>query len=173
MDLLSDIRSVLEGAGYATFSPRPDSTFLYFEDISIMGYLQILPSVKEIINNWEGIQDGFLKTNASRFQRDAQKAWNLYTILLTSQVGENEEVANLLEIEEDFRSTRKIMRAGIVTRGDVLTVLSPILPLENIQPVGITDANELLRERLGKSDLILQNIVTDTTAKTIFQKLLE
>ena len=114
--LIDDVRTELEAAGFATLLPRPDSLALHFEDISIMGQIRVLGSADEIVAKWQVVQDEFLKHNAPRFLRDATKAWNLYTILLTAQTPAPEVAARLFSIEDDFRGSRKIARAGVTTR---------------------------------------------------------
>src|SRR5713101_742490 len=122
---LDEARSVLELAGFATFSPQPNSTFFHFEDISLMGHVRALATAEEIVAKWERIQDDFLSANAPRLVRDPTKAWNLYTVLLTAEPAAGAVPGRLFAIEEDFRGTRKIVRAGVVARQDILTALGP------------------------------------------------
>ena len=171
-NLLDNVRSVLDEAGYVTVSPQPDTDHLQFEDISIMGYVQTLPSVEAMLKSWKEIQDTFLRENATRFLRDATKAWNLYTVFLTEQPSTGTFAADLFAIEEDFRGTRKITRAGIVSRDDVLTVLSPLLPLQNLLSLGVRDAGKRLRDRLGAAHPVLTGLVTDASAEATAAALL-
>ena len=170
--LIDDVRTELKAAGFATLLPRPDSLALHFEDISIMGQIHVLGSADEIVTKWQVVQDEFLKHNASRFLRDATKAWNLYTILLTAQTPAPEVAARLFSIEDDFRGTRKIARAGVTTREDVAVALAPILPLRNVLAVGIVDAKERLVERLGAVTPVLCSLVNGVPPESIVATLL-
>lgn len=170
--LVDDVRVVLEGAGFATFAPRPDSLALQFEDISIIGLVHVLDTVDEILTKWQLIQDDFLRENASRFMRDTTKAWNLYTVLLTAEVPSHETAAWLFAIEDDFRGTRKIARAGVVSREDLTAALAPILPLSNVLAVGLVDAKQRLLERLAAVSPALRNLATGAPAEAIAASLL-
>ena len=170
--LVDDVRSVLEGAEFATFLPRPDSLALHFEDISVLGHVHVLDAADEILANWQVIQDDFLRANASRFMRDTTKAWNLYTILLTSETPAPNVAARLFAVEDDFRGTRKIARAGVVSREDVMSALAPILPLNNVLAVGLVDAKQRLLERLGAVTPILRSLATGAATEAIAASLL-
>src|SRR5689334_11500214 len=97
-----------------TWLPRPDANVLAFEDISVLGQVHVLDSAETILANWQLLQDTFLRDNADRLSRDASKAWNVYTVLLTSDSPNAEVSARLFSIEDDFRGTRKIARTGVV-----------------------------------------------------------
>src|SRR5687767_7890552 len=116
--IFDDVRSVLSTAGFSTSVPRPDLPIIYFEDISIMGHVHAVASANTIVSDWQMIQDEFLKTNAEQFLKDTNKVWNLYTILLTSEMASSDLATRLFAIEDDFRGTRKIARAGVTTRKD-------------------------------------------------------
>src|SRR5262245_2292274 len=114
-NLLSTVRSVLEHVGYRTIGIAPASTSLQFEDESVLGILHVSDSLQNLIDGWKDIQDTFLRDSSSRLLSDPLKAWNCYTVLLTSQPAKREDASALFQIEEDFRGTRKIVRAGIST----------------------------------------------------------
>lgn len=170
--LIDDVRSVLEGCGFATYMPRPDSLDLYFEDISILGHVHVLSTAADIVATWQIVQDAFLRDNASRFMRDTTKAWNLYTILLTADTSTSDVAARLFTIEDDFRGTRKIARAGVGSREDVMAALAPILPLRNVLAVGLVDAKQRLLERLGAVTPTLRSLATGAPAEAIAASLL-
>ena len=170
--LINDVRTELEAAAFSTLLSRPDSLTLHFEDISIMGQIHVLGSPDEIVAKWQVVQDEFLKRNASHFLRDTTKAWNLYTILLTEQTPAPDVAARLFSIEDDFRGTRKIARAGVTTRKDVAAALAPILPLRNVLPVGLVDAKERLVDRLGAVTPVLCSLVDGAPPESIVASLL-
>jgi hypothetical protein len=171
--IIDDARAVLESVGFATFLARPDASSLDFEDISIMGRLHVLESADQILKTWQSIQDQFLSENAEALGRDTTKAWNLYTILLTSEPPRADIEGRLFSIEDDFRGTRKIARGGIVSREDVTSALSPILPLQNVLPVDLADSKQRMLERLASVRPALRNLATGTSAESIVAALLE
>lgn len=165
--IVPEIRSIMELAGFATFAPRPDSSFLYFEDVSVMGHVHVLETAELIVQTWEAIQDDFLRNNAPRFAKDATKAWNLYTVLLSTEAASADMAPMLFAIEEDFRGTRKIARSGVVSRDDILVALGPLLPLNNLVSVGPTDARQRLLDRLGAANPALKLVLTESRPDAI------
>ena len=170
--LVDDVRTVLEAASFTTLWFRPDSSVLYFEDGTIMGHVHVLASGEEIVQTWEFLQDDFLRRNASQLLADPTKAWNLYTILLASQTSPVDLARKLLSIEDDFRGTRKIARAGVITKRDVAGALTPILPLQNVSSVALIDANGRLAKRLHSVAPSLQRLVTGGSTEALVASLL-
>lgn len=171
--LLDEVRSVLEGEGYQTYAPEPDASFFYFEDLSVIGQVQTPDTANEIIEHWESVQDTFLRTNAPKFLRDATKAWNLYTVMLTTDPGDKTVPARLFAIEEDFRGTRKIVRAGVLSRDDILSALAPLLPLQRLLVVGRPQARQRLAERLSLVHHALTPLTSNESAESIAAALIE
>jgi hypothetical protein len=165
--LIDDARSLLEGSGFATFVATPDARSLTFEDISVLGQVHALDSADDILANWQHLQDTFLRENAERLSRDASKAWNVYTVLLTRDSPNGEAAARLFAIEDDFRGTRKIARCGVLSRPDVTAALAPILPLQNVLSVGVIDAKDRLAERLRTISPALESLVGDASVESV------
>jgi hypothetical protein len=67
----------------------------------------------------------------------------------------------MLGIESDVNATRKIVRGGIITRGDAIQALAPILPLA-IGPhgQGEASADSVLREKLGPDERLLFELMS-------------
>jgi hypothetical protein len=149
-----------------TWLPTPDANVFVFEDISVLGQVHVVESA-EILADWQLMQDTFLRDNADRLSRDASKAWNVYTVLLTSDSPIAELSARLFSIEDDFRGTRKIARTGVLSRHDVTTALAPILPLQNVLAVGVIDARQRLAERLRTINPALESLVRDGSVESI------
>jgi hypothetical protein len=159
---LLDVRAVLESAGYRAQIPNPTAQHLYFEDSNILGIAYVLESVAAIIEQWEKLQDQFLRENAHRLLFDPLKAWNCYTVLLTSEQAAKEAASTLFMIEEDFRGTRKIVRTGMTTRTEMEESLAPLLPLRRILSLAPDDVRSRLTSRLGEPDNPLRALLTDT-----------
>ena len=170
--LLDDVRTALEAAAFTTLSLRPDSSFLYFEDSTIMGQVHVLASAAEIVETWESLQDNFLRRNASRLLVDTTKAWNLYTILLASHAPPIDLARALFSLEDDLRGTRKIARAGVLTKRDIAAALAPILPFHSVPSVAPIDASVALAERLHSVAPPLQGLVTGASTEALVASLL-
>jgi hypothetical protein len=67
---------------------------------------------------------------------------------VSAAAASSDQTQKLIEIEEDFGSTRKIARASIVTTPEMTRVLLPLLPIQN--PVSMTVESEqaTVRSRL-------------------------
>jgi hypothetical protein len=148
MSLLHDVEAVLITAGYETRLASEPKGSVYFEDDSIFGFCVTYPSVADLLANWLGNQERFLVTNAPSLRRANQKAWNCYAVHLTQPRPADEEVRQLFDIEEDFRSTRKIARAGIASASDLMRALYPLLPIQNVVRIRGGDSTKDLAERL-------------------------
>lgn len=172
-NLLLDVRAVLEEMGYQTFAESPDAESALFEDSVLLGVLVVLESPSAILEQWEPYQDRFLRDNARRLSIDPYKAWNSYTILLTEAPADKVTTAALFAIEEDFRGTRKIVRAGVSTRAAIEAALSPIAPLQRLLSITPDDIKDRLSGRLGDIAHPLRSLLTDTPATDIASALLE
>lgn len=170
--LVDEARIVLEAAGFVTFANVPSPRSTTFEDLSVLGQLHVLDSADEILKDWENTQDSFLAENADRLLRDSTKAWNLYTVFLTAEVPPPDVERQLFKIEDDFRGTRKLVRAGVASRQDLLAAMAPILPFENLLTVGPVDARARLAERLASLSPALRNLGSEMSAEAIVAALL-
>jgi len=173
MNLAHEARSILEDAGYITAVPDQDSLMFYFEDNSLLGFIVIHERSETILDHWEEQQDSFLRHHAMRLRREPNKAWNVYSIHLTSDKPRTEVSGQLFQIEEDFRGTRKLVRAGIETKSDLLRALLPLLPIQNLIAVQPEDAYENLRERLATQNSSLAGILGDTQVHELVALLTE
>ena len=170
--LLDDVRTLLDAEAFTTLLLPPDSSVLYFEDSTIMGHVQVLSTADDILQTWESLQDAFLHRNATRLLLDPTKAWNLYTVLLATHAPPADLARALSSVEDDFRGTRKIARAGVVTRRDIAAALAPILPLQNVSSVALLDANARLAQRLQSVSPPLQGLVDGTPTDSLVASLL-
>ena len=166
-DLVAQARGVLERSGFATGVAGPDAVTCDFEDVSIMGRIHVVESVAALLNDWERLQDEFLRDHADHFSRDPTKAWNLYSVFLAVSAPDEAEKAKLFVVEENFRGTRKIARAGIGRREDLERALAPILPLQNVLSIGTTDATRRLAERLHAINPTLAAVLGDSQTESL------
>lgn len=131
MRILEEVGSVLRAAGY-TVRKGDDNRSVWFEDYSLLGSVSVYDSVEELTRDWRRVQDSFLQRHAPFLRSAQEKVWNCYTVHLTPEQPTPAVLQRLIEIEEDFVSTRKIARAGTSTELDVLRALLPLLPIQNL-----------------------------------------
>jgi len=171
-NLLTTVRSVLEQAGYRTIGIAPASTSLQFEDDSVLGIIYASASLQNLVEEWKENQDTFLRESSSRLLTDPLKAWNCYTVLLSSQPAKREDASILFQIEEDFRGSRKIVRAGVTTRDDVESALAPLLPLRRVLPLQAEDVKRQLATRLGEPGSPILGLLSKVEANTLAASLI-
>lgn len=145
IELIETLDSILRKAGYRTRSVGDD---LYFEDDTVLGFASAHESAADILASWEGEQEAFLRDNADALRGDRTKAWNVYSVFLSCDPATAEERGELQAIEQDFRSTRKIARAGLKTAQLLQQALVPILPLPTIAVAVTASPDEQLADKL-------------------------
>ena len=146
MSTLDTVAKRLSAGGYTA---TPADGEVRFEDASILGFVAEFVSVAQLLDGWQRSQDVFLRKHASALRQDRRKAWNVYSILLTLERASTDQKKALVSVEEDFRATRKVARAGIVTDRDIEDALGVLLPIHH--RVSLTSENTLalLDERLS------------------------
>lgn len=171
--VLLDAMAVLEKYGYRTQLPGPTAAWFCFEDSNILGVLHVLDSVEMVVGQWEVLQDRFLRENGRRLSEEPLKAWNCYTILLTPEDARDTRAGTLSSIEEDFRGTRKLVRAGVATKADLETALAPILPLRHVRLLAPEAVKDRLGSRLENLGTPLSAVLADTSIETIAAALVD
>lgn len=173
MNLTEETRTVLEGAGFRTALGPASSTTVYFEDDIIVGAVFVHETVERLVGGWEECQDRFLGMNSRAIRSDPIKAWNIYTVHLTSDRGTISQLSDAFNIEQDFRGTRKIVRSGIAKRSDVREALLPLLPLQHRTSLSSGNIAGRLRERLELSSQALAKLVDQPKLPSVEEELLE
>ncbi len=153
MWLNDNVRAALEGAGYRVRAISEND--LVFEDESLLGFVSVKDTVSAILDVWASEQDAFLKGNATQLRKEPRKAWNVYSVFLTEADCEAAQMSRVLDAEEDFRGTRKIVRCGLKTESDIQRALYPLLPIENVVALSSEDAMARVRGRLDLSEAIV------------------
>lgn len=172
-NILLDAQSILEIGGYRTLVPNPASQHLYFEDSNVLGAVFVLDSVAAIVQQWQELQDNFLQQNGQRLAFDALKAWNSYSVFLTAQASAERDASTLSVIEENFRGTRKLVRASIKSKLDAEKALAPLLPLRQFPSFTSEDVKERLASRLGEPGSALRALVSSAEAADIAASLMD
>jgi hypothetical protein len=119
-----------------------------FEDDALLGFVHVSESADAIIDGWRALQDHFLRRNARNLTASGKKSWNLYSVFLTESPATSQQQHFLLRIEEDFTSTRKVARAGLVAVSDVCAALLPLIPLQRAVALPQDYSTAKLRELL-------------------------
>src|ERR1700733_1986520 len=148
MSLLPDVESLLSKAGYRTMRNSVVPSSVAFEDDGLFGFVVEYDTIHSLHEGWKKAEQVFLTLHAPSLRRADQKAWNCYSVHITSDAGSESDIRLLLAIEEDFKSTRKIARAALSSRKDLTHALAPLLPLQNVLAPEPRASQHDLRERL-------------------------
>lgn len=103
--------------------------------------------------------------HATQFRSAGDKAWNVYTVLLTEARALEEEKREVRWIEEDLERTRKLTATGVQLRDDVTGALPPLLPVLAKPLLAPEDSRERLLRRADAiapqvRDALLDNSVS-------------
>jgi hypothetical protein len=149
MSLLDSLTSILRQSGYSVTSAK-DMPSVIFEDESILGLAVEFPTAKQLFDDWEATQDGFLQSNAWALRRAGTKSWNVYCAFLSAD-GDVHQALRAALIEENFRGARKLVGTGIQTDEDLVRAVLPLLPIQHAVGTRVDNARDLLLERLDLS----------------------
>jgi hypothetical protein len=163
MKIVEEARNLLEKYHYMA-SPLGED-MLQFEDETLLGFICELP-LMTILESWTSRQDEFLRKNAVVLRHSALKAWNLYSVFLSSEIPNENDRRALVTIEEDFRASRKVVHTAMQTVGDVTRALYPFIPIQNIASLEESDSLRKLQGRLSELpsaavDALLNERVSD------------
>jgi hypothetical protein len=147
VNLLDEARRVLERARYRVFSNQPAS--FQFEDETVMGFLAVFETGEEILAQWREQQTSFLRLNSAKLRNAGIKSWNIYSVFLADVSRLQETRRELMSVEEDFQSTRKIAQANIVGTADIVRSLLPLIPIQNVVQLRQDYPNATLRDRIS------------------------
>jgi len=164
MNIINEVISILENEGYSTY--RESESKLLFEDESLCGFISIHNTIKEIANSWNEIQNEFVKKQTNQLRGEIIKAFNIYSIFLTSdEVGEHRlQINNALE---DFTTSRKIIGYGISTNQDIKRILLPLVSIQKKSKLEMGNYLEKIKARLN-----IKEIISDRNADDIFKNLI-
>ena len=170
MNLQEEARRVLEKAGYRVFSS--DAATLHFEDDTVMGFVNVCQSGEQILASWRELQSSFLRKNSDALRASGLKSWNIYSVFLSSSNTSSQTKRELLTVEEDFQSTRKIAQSELLSPADVVRALLPLIPVQNLVELRQDDPLARLRDRVGdKVMTALERIDSTDELSSIFLNL--
>ena len=164
-DVLQTVAEILENAKFQTwrveFAGCPS---LGFENENILGLAASFDSPEKLIDRWQGFEDSMLARYGNAFRQAGEKAWNVYSVFLTTQEPSESQARAIRAIEEDLRQTRKLAAHSLNSEQSVRAALLPILPLGPRPELSSINASERLSKRIenlapGMASLVLdQNV---------------
>jgi hypothetical protein len=163
MLLIHETEDILRAAGYRTARSTRLSDSLVFEDDAVLGFVSQFDSVEDIVASWRAHQDAFITEYSTQLRRDNNKAWNLCAVFLTEALPQEHEWS-LLAIETDVHASRKMARAGVLSRADLIRAVAPLLPLTlqaTSEPFDV-DAHLLAKLNPAERRLFAQMRLRDT-----------
>jgi hypothetical protein len=123
-----------------------------FESQSVAGFIHVFTTCASLLDGWRNAQQAVLNRYAAALRPAGVKAWNVYSVFLTPEVGTESQGFEIERIEEDFTLTRKIARSKVTTPTDVSSAFLPLLPIASFADVTVTDYHTQLRKRLSEID---------------------
>ena len=87
MDIGTQSEIVLREAGYQTWAWTGASPpVICFESAALIGFVYVFPTARELLETWEAAQQRVLSRHAPALRTAGAKAWNVYSVLLTSEL---------------------------------------------------------------------------------------
>ena len=126
MDIATQVEAVLRNAGYDTWTSTSVSPpVVCFENAVLVGFVHVFESAHSLLSKWQERQAAVLTRYAMALRVSGDKAWNVYSILLTGDKAQDKMHA-VEKLEENFALTRKIARTAIQTTVDIENALLPL-----------------------------------------------
>lgn len=150
MDIYRQSEVILQRAGYRTrFTTTGSGDVLGFEDDVAIGFLHVFTNPEALVTQWQAVQKADFSRHAVPLRSSPNKAWNVYCVFLTGHMASGDVAEQIDRIEEDLISTRKIARGGVVSLVDLERALLPLLPVQTLADLSVTDYDSRLRPRLA------------------------
>ncbi|NOD85558.1 hypothetical protein [Ruegeria sp. HKCCD6119] len=147
MDIHTQSELILREAGYETWTwPGAQPATTCFENQSIVGFVHVFETAKELLSDWQSKQDQVLARHAIALRSAGAKAWNVYSVFLTAEHAPDLR-RSVEKLEEDFSMTRKIARHSVQTVDDLENALMPLAPLRARPVISNADLDERVRKR--------------------------
>lgn len=105
-------------------------------------------SASQLIERWKSVETDFLVRNAQHLRTAGEKAWNVYVVLLVTEVPDPSIARQVHWVEEDLERTRKITACGVSTREALQAALLPLLPIQHRPTISVHNTAERLAHRI-------------------------
>jgi hypothetical protein len=130
MDIATQAEIYLREAGYDTWAWTGSSPVVTcFENATLVGFIHVFGTAAELLAQWEERQQRVLSRHAPSLRLAGAKAWNVYSVFVTSEMAPNLQ-RQVDRLEEDFTLTRKISRTAVQTMEDLAYALMPLTPIK-------------------------------------------
>ncbi|UCI23979.1 hypothetical protein [Mesorhizobium sp. B2-8-5] len=147
MDIGTQSEIILREVGYETWPWTGTSPpVICFESATVIGFVHVFGTARELLDTWEAAQQRVLARHAPALRAAGTKAWNVYSVFLTSEFAQSLQ-RQVEKLEENFALTRKIARTAIQTTEDLTNVLMPLGPIKARPLLEHTDIADRLRVR--------------------------
>lgn len=168
MDIATQSEIVLREAGYETWTWTGASLpVTCFENPTVMGFLHVFDTAETLLRQWEEAQSRVLARHVAALRAAGAKAWNVYSIFLTSERAPALR-RDIERLEEDFSLTRKIARTGIQIADDVEHALLPLVPIKARPLLEHADVEDRVRARAKDvSPLALQGFLGEASPEEV------
>lgn len=166
-ELLEAARNRLVEWGYGVQSQKLMTT-AYFEDDVVVGMVAVYETPVELLEHWQRRQESFFRQFAPRLRAAGSKSMNVVLVFVSRSEGSERE---LIAIEEDFSSARKIARSGVNTEALLTRALLPLGPIASVPSFDSVDPIEELRSRLELPPNAFDALIAGDTNRLI--KLIE
>jgi hypothetical protein len=134
MDIGTQSEVILRQEGYDTWAWTGASPpVICFENATLVGFIHVFATAEDLLANWEVSQQRVLARHAPALRAAGTKAWNVYSIFLTSEQSLSRQ-REIERLEENFALTRKIARSAVQSFEDLSMVLMPLAPIRS-QPL--------------------------------------
>ena len=152
-DLITDSAEILVSAGYSVKRISASKReALAFENSVCLGFVFAYDTADQLIREWTDDSKAALARHGLALRRAAEKAWNVYLVLIAGGEKSEELQASLAELEEDLIGTRKIARDGLASNADVRSALLALLPLQSAPKLEAVDMPSEIRLRASDVD---------------------
>lgn len=150
IDLLSTTQVLLKDAGYSVrLSEIQREPLVCFEDNAFVGFCKLFEKPDDMLNMWRAYETEILTRFAPSFRAAGDKAWNVYSVFLSSAPATRPEAREVSWIEEDLNRTRKIASCGVTSREELARILLPVLPLQHQPRLPDSNITRRLEARIG------------------------
>lgn len=173
-DIDKQAEIVLRNARYDTWTwPGETGPVVCFENNSVIGFLHVFPTARELLDGWEERQKRTLSRCAASLRSSGSKAWNVYSVFLSPE-NPGELARSIERLEEDFSQTRKIARAGVRSKEQLERALLPLLSIRTKPLLDAADVESRIRARLKNvPDEITAALLAETGSSDIARMLVE
>jgi len=146
---------------------------LSFENDTILGFVVIYKTAKELIHSWKPDADRVALLHRDALQAARQKAWNTYLVLISEEEADISQTLLLGQIEEDLEAMRKIAKAGATNAANIRTALLPLLPFRSMPSLDPIEMTKEIQARSTEIDADLVAAFLSNAEEALVMQLLE